>query len=114
MFELKKLITVNHSVSNENIVAFCETYLKRYDKPGQESTKKNISTMVSSLKNHTNTRPPLLANVSKEFMDGFISYLTNTKKNNNTTVEKKVSMLQQILRDAHKQGLLSSLVIQHR
>jgi len=107
MFELKKLITVNHSVSNENIVAFCETYLKRYDKPGQESTKKNISTMISSLKNHTDSRPPLLANVNKEFMDGFITYLTNTKKNNNTTVEKKVSMLQQILRDAHKQGLLS-------
>jgi len=108
MFELKKLITVNHSVGNENVVAFCETYLKRYDKPGQESTKKNISTMISSLKNYTDTRPPLLANVGKEFMDGFISYLTNTKKNNNTTVEKKVSMLQQILRDAHKQGLLSS------
>jgi len=106
--ELKKLITVNHISSHENVVSFCETYLKRYNKPGQESTKRNISTMVSSLKEFTDRRPPLLANINKDFMDAFVSYLTNVKKNNNTTVEKKTSMLQQILRDAHQQGLLSS------
>ncbi|WP_295795233.1 site-specific integrase [Mucilaginibacter sp.] len=108
MSELKRLITVNHSVSHESIVSFCENYLKRYNKPGQESTKRNISTMVSSLKDHVGTRPPLLVNVNKEFVEGFITYLTNDKKNNNTTVEKKISMLQQILREAHKQGLLGS------
>jgi integrase len=108
MSELKRLITINHTVSNMDVVAFCENYLKRYDKPGQESTKRNISTMVSSLKDHTGTHKPLLVNINKEFMESFISYLTNDKKNNNTTVEKKVSMLQQILRDAHKQGLMGS------
>lgn len=108
MSELKRLITVNHSVSHESIVSFCEGYFKRYNKPGQESTKRNISTMVSSLKDDVGTRPPLLVNVNKEFVEGFITYLTNDKKNNNTTVEKKVSMLQQILREANKQGLLGS------
>jgi integrase len=106
--EIRKLITVNHSISHENVVSFCENYLKRYNKPGQESTKRNVSTMVSSLKEFTEHRPPLLANVNKEFMEGFISFLINTKKNNNTTVEKKLSMLQQILREADKQGLLGN------
>lgn len=45
--------------------------------------------MVSSLKDYVSTRPPLLVNVNKEFVEGFITYLTNDKKNNNTTVEKK-------------------------
>jgi integrase len=105
--EIKRLITVNHSVSHENIVSYCEAYLNRYDKPGQESTKRNLSTMVSSLKEYTENRPPLLANISKAFLEAFISWLINTKKNNNTTVEKKLSMLQQMLREAHKQGLLT-------
>jgi integrase len=108
MSELKRMITVSHITNNLDIIAFCENYLKRYDKPGQESTKKNISTMVSSLKTHTGTHKPLLANINKEFIDGYISYLTNEKKNNNTTVEKKISMLQQMLRDAHKQGLMAN------
>lgn len=106
--ELKKLITVNHITSHETIVSFCESYLLRYNKPGQESTKKNISTMVSSLKEFTDKRPPLLANINKDFMDGFVSYLTNVKKNNNTTVEKKISMLQQILREAQEHCLLTT------
>ena len=104
--EIKRLITVNHSVSHENIISYCEAYVKRYDKPGQESTKRNISTMVSSLKEYCENRTPLLANVTKGFLEGYISFLINTKKNNNTTVEKKLGMLQQILREAHKQGLL--------
>ena len=64
--------------------------------------------MVSSLKEFTDKRPPLLANINKDFMDGFVSYLTNVKKNNNTTVEKKISMLQQILREAQEHGLLTT------
>ncbi|MBS7566847.1 site-specific integrase [Mucilaginibacter sp. Bleaf8] len=106
--EVKRLITVNHSVSHENVVSYCEAYLNRYNKPGQESTKRNLNTMVSSLKEYTENRPPLLANVGKEFLENFISYLIITKKNNNTTVEKKLSMLQQILREAYKQGLLTN------
>lgn len=108
MSELKRLITVNHTTNNTDIVVYCENYLDRYDRPGQESTKRNINTMVSSLREFAGSNKPLLININKDFMESFISYLINTKKNNNTTVEKKVGMLQQILRIAYKQGLLAS------
>jgi len=64
--EIKRLITVNHSVSHENIVSYCEAYLNRYNKPGQESTKRNLSTMVSSLKEYTENRIYLMADQHKK------------------------------------------------